>query len=94
MAGDHIEAESKVVADVFENDEAGARLANNSPDIGPQVARVFFALPFAGGAEGLARVACSDDIHNSTPWAAVEGLKFRPDRRFIQGARLHLFRQD
>ena len=53
------------------------------------MARVSFAKPSASGTEWLARVTRSDEIHDSTPRAAVEGREIVPDRSAIQGLVFH-----
>lgn len=55
----------------------------------PQPAGIAHAKPPAGIAFSLARVAASDDIHDATPAAAVEGGNVVPDRRRIQGRVFH-----
>jgi hypothetical protein len=74
---------------IFEEDKLGSALHDDASDMGPQVARVFRSLPLSGLAEGLAGVASRDDIHRATPWAAVEGGKIIPDRRWIQRLVVH-----
>nr|WP_231376177.1 hypothetical protein [Magnetospirillum fulvum] len=81
---DFTESQTKMVGDVFEKDGAGPHLPDDAGDVGPQVAGVFDAAPLAGGAEWLARIARSEDIHDATPWAAVEGGNVVPDRCLIQ----------
>jgi hypothetical protein len=45
--------------------------------------------PLSGDAVSLARIARSDDIHESTPACAVEGSSVRPDRRWMKPPRFH-----
>ena len=66
-------AELEVPSHVFEEHGAGLALAHDPRDFRPEVARIRFAQPLPGHAEGLARIASSDDIHDATPRAAVEG---------------------
>ncbi len=89
VSGDDVEAVAQMSADVLTEDEPGAGLGGDAGDVGPQVAGVIDAEALAGVAEGLTRVACSEDIHCSTPRAAVEGGNVSPDRRRIQGSVFH-----
>jgi hypothetical protein len=75
LAGDFAKAEAKMAADVFEEDFARLHFFDNSRDFGEEMPRIRFAEPSACNAEGLAGVACSEDIHASTPRAAVECSK-------------------
>jgi len=45
--------------------------------------------PLARDAERLARISADDNIHRSTPRAAVKGGNVVPQRRFIQGRVFH-----
>ena len=86
---DGLEAEGDVARYVFSKEERGSALAEDAPDVRPEVAGVFFPESFSGLAEGLTRVSCREDIHFSTPRLAVKGDKIRPDRRCIQGLFFH-----
>lgn len=88
------EAQGKVASDVLQIDESGLHLANDSSDIGPEMALVVFSVALAGMRERLARVSRSDEIHRSTPRSAVEGLEIVPDRSRIQGLVLHPGHED
>lgn len=79
---------------VFEEDVSGSALADDAFDVGPEVPRVIVTATLSGLAEGLAREARSDDIHDATPRSAVEGMHVIPDRRAIQGAIFHARDQD
>lgn len=89
VSGDFGKSQPKVVGNVFEEDEPGVDLVDDPGDVGPEMAWVLRAEPVTGGAKGLARVARSDDIHESTPRATVEGFNIIPDRRLIQGLVFH-----
>jgi hypothetical protein len=69
-----------MASDVLKEQEAGQSLANNSSDVRPKVSRIMFSTALAGETEGLTRVSANEDIHDSTPRAAVEGPKVGPDR--------------
>ncbi len=75
------EPKANVARDVLEEDERGSALVDDPSHFGPEVALVAFAEALAGDAEGLARVARSDEIHDSTPRAAIEGSQIVGDRR-------------
>lgn len=70
-----------MAGDVFEEEPGGLDLTGDAGDVGPEVARVAFGELAAGGREGLAGIARSEDIHRATPVRAVEGGKVVPDRR-------------
>jgi hypothetical protein len=55
---------------------------------------VVFSEALSGEAVGLARVARSDAIHDSTPRSRVEGGKVRPDRRRMKPPFFHARSQD
>ena len=88
-AGDFGEAEAEMMGDVLEEDEGWLDLADDAGDMRPEVARVVGAPALARDRERLARIACSDDIHRTTPRAAIEGGNVVPDRRAIQGRVFH-----
>ena len=52
------------------------------------------AAALSRNAVGLARIARSDAIHDSAPWARIEGSKIRPDRRRMQPPIFHARRKD
>lgn len=89
IAGDHVEPNPQMPGDVFEEDEAGARLLDDPGDVRPEVAGILGTLSLARGAEGLAGVARRDDIHPAAPRSAVEGGKLVPDRCRCQGLLRH-----
>ncbi len=91
---DLVESESEVVADVFEPDESGLGLFDDAADLRPEMAGIVFSGEVPGDAEGLAGIARKEEIHDSTPRAAVEGCKVTPDRRWSQGAFSHARDQD
>lgn len=74
---------------VFEEDNSGLDVCNDSPDVGPEPSFVMFASSLAGDADGLARETCRNEIHDSTPRAAIEGRKIVPNRSRIQGRVFH-----
>lgn len=75
--------------DVLAEDEGGLDLLDESSDGGPEVPRVFGTKPPPSQAERLARVARTDNIHDTTPRVTVEGVQISPDRYRIQGTLPH-----
>lgn len=79
---DDVESPNNESADVLHEDELGSHLANDACELSPEPG----ALPVgdAGTLPGLGDVlageAASDEIHDSTPRAAVEGADVAPDR--------------
>lgn len=88
-AGDFGEAEAEMMGDILKEDERRLDLTNDAGDMRPEVARVIGTPALARDGERLARIARSDDVHRTTPRAAVEGSNFVPDRRVIQGRIFH-----
>jgi hypothetical protein len=82
-------SESKVSCDVLEETSGRLYLVNNAFDGRPEMPRVIDAKALPSGAERLARVAANDEIHDSTPRAAVEGSAIRPNRRRVQCTFFH-----
>jgi hypothetical protein len=83
------ESQSKVACDVLEEAPAWLYFLDNASKVGPQVPRIALSKAFPCNGERLARVAARDNIHESTPWSAVEGGNIVPDRRPIQGLVFH-----
>lgn len=78
-----------MAGDVLEKAQPGPALRDDAGDVGPEMPGVARPAPLAGDAEGLARVARSDAIHDSTPRASVKGSQVRPDRSLIQPPFFH-----
>lgn len=74
---------------VLQEHEARSHIANDSLDGGPEPAVVGEPPSLPGEAERLARESRNDEIHDSTPRAAIEGVKVVPDRSEIQGRFFH-----
>lgn len=94
LADDLTCSQPQMAGDVLKEDMLGLTLSNDAGDVRPQVARVCSAKPLAGDGEGLARVARSEPIHDSTPRAAVEGSQIAPHRERSHEALRHRVRQD
>ena len=88
-AGDFGEAEAEMMGDILEEDEGRLDLTDDAGDMRPEVARIVGTPAFARNRERLARIARSDDVHRSTPRAAVEGSNVVPDNSLIQGRVFH-----
>jgi hypothetical protein len=74
------ESVADVARDVLAEDEGGLALGDDAGDVRPEMALVIDAALVSGDGERLAWVARSDEIHDSTPRASVEGSQVRPDR--------------
>ncbi len=85
---------SSDVWDVFQKHERRPRPVDNPADVRPQVAIVFVSSLLTSDGERLTRVPRRDEIHDSTPAAAVEGCEVVPDRSLIQPPLPHARRQD
>jgi hypothetical protein len=59
----------------------------------PEVSWVFGSEAFAGCAEGLARVAAREDVHQSVKLSPRESLEIAPDRCVVQESRFSLCSQ-
>jgi hypothetical protein len=88
-AADIGKSQIDVPLDVFEEDPRRLRLAHDARDVRPEVARIVRAALVAGDRERLARITRSDEVHDSTPRAAVEGCEIVPNRRVAQGRVVH-----
>lgn len=89
VANDVLEAKRYVPGDVLEEAEPRRDFLDDPSHVGPEVARIIRSSAASRQAEGLAGVAASDEIHDSAPRAAVEGLEIVPDRSAIQGRFFH-----
>lgn len=78
-----------MIGDVFEEHEPGLALSYDPGGIGPEVAGVLLPGSASRDAERLTRISHRDNIHDSVPRAAIEGLEIVPDRREIQGLVFH-----
>ena len=88
-AGDFGEAEAEMMGDILEEHEGRLAFADDAGDMRPEVARVVRTPPLARDGERLARIARSDDVHRTTPRAAIEGSNVVPDNSLIQGRVFH-----
>jgi hypothetical protein len=79
---------------VLQEDVSRFHLANHAPEVGPQPTVICRAAPLPCDREGLAGEPRRDNIHDSTPRAAVKGGKVIPDRSRIQGFVFHARSKD
>jgi hypothetical protein len=75
--------------DVFQDDEVGSNVANNSGDVRPDPSVIGRSASGSGGAPRLTGEPGRDAMNVSTPASAVEGDKVSPDNRRIQPPRFH-----
>jgi hypothetical protein len=75
--------------DVFKETGTWSHCSNSGCDKRPEVSWVFGAEALAGGAEWLARVAATEDVHAAVKLGPWEGFKIRPDRSWVQESRFH-----
>lgn len=76
-------------ADVFDKDEPCSGLHDDAPGVAPQIALIVLSKAFSGEAVRLARYAANEAIHDSTPWAAVEGGDIAPQSSLSHETLLH-----
>jgi hypothetical protein len=75
--------------DVFEEAQSGSEKSNAICNPRPEVAGVVFPGPLPCGAEWLAWVASSEDVHAVAKCDPREGFKIRPDRCRVHESRFH-----
>jgi hypothetical protein len=83
-----------MAGDVLAKSESWSALSDDSGNFGPEVARIALTASLTGEGEGLAGISRCEDIHDSTPRAAVEGSEVTPDRSLVQETSLHRFDHD
>jgi hypothetical protein len=62
VAEDSVEAEPKVVRDVFKDRDSGSKYPKGTGNEGPEVPDISRSFPLAGGGERLAGVAAAHDV--------------------------------
>lgn len=80
LSQDGLEAEGDVTGDVFEEDPFRVAFPDDAGDIGPKMAGIVGAAPFASGAEGLAGVSGKNGIEGAAEWPGIEAAQVGPDR--------------
>jgi hypothetical protein len=83
------ESKADVAVDVFKETELGAQKSNSICDKGPEMSGIFRSKSISGGAEWLAGVAPSKDVHAVTKVFPWEGFKIRPNRCWVHVSRFH-----
>ena len=87
------ESKTDVAIDVFKETDSGLEKSNSVCNKRPEVAGIVFAKSISGGAEWLAWVATSEDVHLSTKVCPWEGFKIRPNRSRVQESLFHFRNQ-
>ena len=72
--------EGDVTGDVFEEDPFGLAFADDTGDVGPQMAWVVRATALSGGAEGLAGISGEDGVEGAAERPGIETAQVVPDR--------------
>lgn len=83
-----------MAGDVLKERPDRADFTDDTCNIGPEVARVVFALAVARQGEGLAGITGSDDMNAVAPRSAVKGLQIVPDNSQSQGRICHPGHED
>jgi len=89
-----IKPKSNVPCDILKEYERRPAVSDDPGDLGPEMARIRCAEAVAGDAEWLAWIACSDEIHASTPRCRIEGSEIRVYRSGLKNLLFHTPRQD
>ncbi|SDG19805.1 hypothetical protein SAMN04244550_03578 [Rhodobacter capsulatus] len=79
LSQDGLEAEGDVPGHVFEEDPFRAALADDSGDVGPEVAGIASAAALPGRAEGLAGVSGKNGIEGAAEGKGVKAPQVGPD---------------
>jgi hypothetical protein len=90
---DFSESKADVSVDVLKETELGAQKSNSVCDKGPEMPGIFRSKSIPGGAEWLAGVASSKDVHAVTKVFPWEGFKIRPNRCWVHVSRFHFRNQ-
>ena len=69
-----------MTSDVFEEDPFGAAFADDTGDVGPEMAGIVGTAALSGRAEGLAGITCKDGIKGAAEGTGVEAAQVGPDR--------------
>lgn len=82
-------AKSNEIWNILDEDQGRLALADDAREVPDEVSRVVASGASSCAGVGLTRDAASDEIHDSTPRASVEGGNVRPERRRSHGTRFH-----
>ena len=80
LSQDGLEAEGDVTGDVFEKDPFGAAFADDTGDVGPEVAGIVGPAALTGRAEGLAGISGEDGIEGALEGPGIEAAQVCADR--------------
>jgi hypothetical protein len=80
LSQDGLEAECDVTGDVFEEHPLRATFADDTGDVGPEVAGIVSATALSGRAERLAGIACEDGVEGAAEGEGIEAAQVGPDR--------------
>ena len=80
LSQDGFKAEGDVPGDVFEEHPLGTAFADDTRDVGPEVAGIVSATALSGRAEGLAGVSGQDGIEGAAKGPGVKAAQIGPDR--------------
>ena len=86
---DSLESLFDVPGDILDKQDRRSCFSEYAAHMGPDKSFILDSPALPRHTEWLTRVARSDDIHDATPWFAVEGADVRPDRSLIQGRFFH-----
>jgi hypothetical protein len=93
IAEDEPQPVANAASDHFQKDERGVNRRADSENLGPQVPYIVLAKTATGDAPRLARNACHDSVHCTSPWCRVERGEVTPDRRRSQETVRHRLAQ-
>nr|WP_247651339.1 hypothetical protein [Roseovarius autotrophicus] len=79
LSQDGFKAEGDVTGDVFEEDPFGETFADDTGDLGPEVARVVGPSALSGRAEGLAGISGKDEVECPPEGPSIEAAQIIPD---------------
>ena len=80
LSQDGLKPEGDMAGDVFKKDPFGAAFADDTGDLGPQVAGIIGPATLSGGAERLARISGEGDVKGPAEGAGIEAAQVVPDR--------------
>jgi hypothetical protein len=80
LSQDGFKAKGDVTGHVFEKDPLWAAFADDTGDVGPEMAGIIGATALSGCTEGLARISGEDDVEGAAEGLGIEAAKIIPDR--------------
>lgn len=79
LSEDDFKAEGDVPGDIFEEDPFGSAFSDDAGDLGPEMAGIVGPAALSSRAEGLAGIACEDDIEGTAEGPGIEAAQVGPD---------------